>query len=82
MKTSNEVDVTSKQCVDVLSEQREHNRGREFYGLIKHLQDKALVDNNQYYCAMMGVLEIFFGLMEDQETILLNLEMLCLMSLI
>ncbi|XP_052627548.1 protein FAR1-RELATED SEQUENCE 5-like [Lactuca sativa] len=49
MKTSNEPDVTSKQCVDVLSEQRKHNRGREFYGLIKHLQDKALVDNDQYY---------------------------------
>nr|KAJ0225756.1 hypothetical protein LSAT_V11C100006250 [Lactuca sativa] len=49
MKTSNEVDVTSKQCVDVLSEQRKHNKGREFYGLIKHLQDKALVDNDQYY---------------------------------
>ncbi|XP_023753929.1 protein FAR1-RELATED SEQUENCE 5-like [Lactuca sativa] len=49
MKTSNEVDVTSKQCVDVLSEQRKHNRGREFYGLIKHLQDKALMDNDQYY---------------------------------
>nr|KAJ0205982.1 hypothetical protein LSAT_V11C500257720 [Lactuca sativa] len=49
MKTSNEVDVTSKQCVDVLSEQRKHNRGREFYGLIKHLQDKALVDNDQYF---------------------------------
>ncbi|CAI9277452.1 unnamed protein product [Lactuca saligna] len=49
MKTSNEVDVTSKQCVDVLSEQRKHNRGREFYGLIKHLQDKALLDNDQYY---------------------------------
>ncbi|CAI9284465.1 unnamed protein product [Lactuca saligna] len=49
MKTSNEVDVTSKQCVDVLSEQRKHNKRREFYGLIKHLQDKALVDNDQYY---------------------------------
>ncbi|CAI9260010.1 unnamed protein product [Lactuca saligna] len=49
IKTSNEVDVTSKQCVDVLSEQRQHNKGREFYGLIKHLQDKALVDNDQYY---------------------------------
>ncbi|CAI9268498.1 unnamed protein product [Lactuca saligna] len=49
MKTSNEVDVTSKQCVDVLSEQRKHNKGREFYGLIKHLQDKALVDNDLYY---------------------------------
>nr|KAJ0194647.1 hypothetical protein LSAT_V11C700365420 [Lactuca sativa] len=49
MKTSNEVDVTSKQCVDVLSEQRKHNKGREFYGLIKHLQDKALVDNDRYY---------------------------------
>nr|KAJ0224650.1 hypothetical protein LSAT_V11C100002060 [Lactuca sativa] len=49
MKTSNEADVTSKQCVDVLSEQRKHCRGNEFYGVIKHFQDKSLVDNVQYF---------------------------------
>ncbi|XP_052627778.1 protein FAR1-RELATED SEQUENCE 5-like [Lactuca sativa] len=43
MKTSAAVaDVTSKQCADVLSEQRKQYRGKEFYGLIKHFQDKAL----------------------------------------
>ncbi|CAI9297405.1 unnamed protein product [Lactuca saligna] len=36
MKTSNAADVTSKQCVDVLSEHRKQHRGKEFYGLIKH----------------------------------------------
>ncbi|XP_023754910.1 protein FAR1-RELATED SEQUENCE 5-like [Lactuca sativa] len=49
MKTSNEVDVTSKQCADVLSEQRKQHKGKEFYGLIKHFQDKTLVDNDQYF---------------------------------
>nr|KAJ0185861.1 hypothetical protein LSAT_V11C900463870 [Lactuca sativa] len=36
MKSSNVADVTSKQCVDVLSEHRKQYRGNEFYGLIKH----------------------------------------------
>ncbi|CAI9300286.1 unnamed protein product [Lactuca saligna] len=49
MKTSNEADVTSKQCADVLSEQRKQHKGKEFYGLIKHFQDKTLVDNDQYF---------------------------------
>ncbi|KAL4585149.1 hypothetical protein LXL04_009764 [Taraxacum kok-saghyz] len=49
MKPSNEPAVTSKQCVDVLSEQRKEHRGREFYGLIKHFQDKTLLDNDQYF---------------------------------
>ncbi|KAL4583522.1 hypothetical protein LXL04_008096 [Taraxacum kok-saghyz] len=49
MKPSNEPAVTSKQCVDVLSKQRKEHRGREFYGLIKHFQDKALLDNDQYF---------------------------------
>ncbi|CAI9277855.1 unnamed protein product [Lactuca saligna] len=49
MKTSDEADVTLKQCADVLSEQRKQYRGKEFYGLIKHFQDKALVDNDQYF---------------------------------
>nr|KAJ0205697.1 hypothetical protein LSAT_V11C500283850 [Lactuca sativa] len=49
MKTSDEVDVTSKQCVDVLSEQRKQYRGKEFYGLIKHFQDKSLTNNDHYF---------------------------------
>ncbi|XP_023731549.1 protein FAR1-RELATED SEQUENCE 5-like [Lactuca sativa] len=49
MKTSNVADVTSKQCVDVLSEHRKQHRGKEFYGLIKHFQDKTLVDSDQYF---------------------------------
>nr|KAJ0216047.1 hypothetical protein LSAT_V11C300149230 [Lactuca sativa] len=49
MKTSNVADVTSKQCVDVLSEHQKQHRGKEFYGLIKHFQDKTLVDNDQYF---------------------------------
>nr|KAJ0202625.1 hypothetical protein LSAT_V11C500275730 [Lactuca sativa] len=49
MKTSTVADVTSKQCADVLSEQRKQYKGKEFYGLIKHFQDKALVDNDQYF---------------------------------
>ncbi|GJX70858.1 FAR1-related sequence 5-like protein [Tanacetum coccineum] len=42
-------DVTSKQCSDNLSEQRKQYKGKEFYGLIKHFQDKASVDMNQYF---------------------------------
>ncbi|KAL4574102.1 hypothetical protein LXL04_020926 [Taraxacum kok-saghyz] len=49
MKPTNEADVTSKQCADVLSEQRKQHRGREFCGLIKHFQEKALLDNDQYF---------------------------------
>ncbi|KAL7614377.1 hypothetical protein Lser_V15G06796 [Lactuca serriola] len=49
MKTSNVADVTSKQCADVLSEHRKQHRGKEFYGLIKHFQDKTLVDSDQYF---------------------------------
>lgn len=49
MKSSNEVDVTSNQCVEILSEQRRKNKGKEFYGLIKHFQGKTLVDINQYF---------------------------------
>ncbi|XP_052619583.1 protein FAR1-RELATED SEQUENCE 5-like [Lactuca sativa] len=50
MKTSAAVaDVTSKQCADVLSEQQKQYRGKEFYGLIKHFQDKALLDHEQYF---------------------------------
>ncbi|CAI9284600.1 unnamed protein product [Lactuca saligna] len=49
LKPLDEVDVTSKQCVDVLSEQRKQYKGKEFYGLIKHFQDKALLDNDHYF---------------------------------
>ncbi|CAI9288659.1 unnamed protein product [Lactuca saligna] len=49
MKTSNVADVTSKQCADVLFEQRKQHKGKEFYGLIKHFQDKTLVDSVQYF---------------------------------
>nr|GEW95244.1 protein FAR1-related sequence 5-like [Tanacetum cinerariifolium] len=44
MKPPYVVDVTSKQCSDILSEQRKQYKGKEFYGLIKHFQDKASVD--------------------------------------
>ncbi|XP_023763062.1 protein FAR1-RELATED SEQUENCE 5-like [Lactuca sativa] len=49
LKTSNVADVTSKQCADVLSEHRKQHRDKEFYGLIKHFQDKTLVDSDQYF---------------------------------
>ncbi|KAL7598264.1 hypothetical protein Lser_V15G27339 [Lactuca serriola] len=49
MKISNVADVTSNQCVDVLFEHRKQHRGKEFYGLIKHFQDKTLVDSDQYF---------------------------------
>ncbi|XP_023747715.1 protein FAR1-RELATED SEQUENCE 3-like [Lactuca sativa] len=49
LKTSNVVDVTSKQCVDVLSGHRKQHRGKDLYGLIKHFQDKTLLDNDQYF---------------------------------
>ncbi|GJZ35995.1 FAR1-related sequence 5-like protein [Tanacetum coccineum] len=49
MKNPLEPDVTSKQCADVLSEERKQYKGKEFYGLIKHFQDKTFVDKNQYF---------------------------------
>ncbi|KAL6524011.1 hypothetical protein OROMI_031106 [Orobanche minor] len=49
MKSPYDPDVTSKQCADILSEQRKQYKGKEFYGLIKYFQDKASVDINQYF---------------------------------
>nr|KAJ0205771.1 hypothetical protein LSAT_V11C500292590 [Lactuca sativa] len=49
MKTSNITDVTAKQCADVLIEHRKQHRGKEFYGFIKHFQDKTLVDSDRYF---------------------------------
>ncbi|KAL4588724.1 hypothetical protein LXL04_001619 [Taraxacum kok-saghyz] len=49
MKAPYEPDVTSKQCVDILSEQRRKYKDKEFYGLIKHFQDKTIVDVDQYF---------------------------------
>ncbi|GJS71887.1 FAR1-related sequence 5-like protein [Tanacetum coccineum] len=49
MKNPLEPDVTSKQCADVLSEERKQYKGKEFYGLIKHFQDKTFVDKDQYF---------------------------------
>ncbi|XP_076956854.1 protein FAR1-RELATED SEQUENCE 5-like [Bidens hawaiensis] len=49
MKNPDENDVTSKQCSDVLANQRKQYKGKEFYGLIKHFQDKLLEDPNLYF---------------------------------
>ncbi|XP_076958365.1 protein FAR1-RELATED SEQUENCE 8-like [Bidens hawaiensis] len=49
MKNPDENDVTSKQCSDVLADQRKQYKGKEFYGLIKHFQDKLLEDPNLYF---------------------------------
>ncbi|GJT38662.1 FAR1-related sequence 5-like protein [Tanacetum coccineum] len=49
MKNPLEPDVTSKQCADALTEERKQYKGKEFYGLIKHFQDKTFVDKNQYF---------------------------------
>ncbi|KAK1418100.1 hypothetical protein QVD17_27239 [Tagetes erecta] len=54
MKSPNENDVTSKQCTDVLVDQRKQYRGKEFYGLIKHFQDKSNKDRSFYF-----VLDLF-----------------------
>ncbi|XP_076911980.1 protein FAR1-RELATED SEQUENCE 8-like [Bidens hawaiensis] len=49
MKSPHENNVTSKQCSDVLVDQRKQYKGKEFYGLIKHFQDKLLEDQNLYF---------------------------------
>ncbi|KAJ0679329.1 putative transcription factor FAR family [Helianthus annuus] len=49
MKDSNENDVSSKQCADILADQRKQYKGKEFYGLIKHFQDKLGEDPNLYF---------------------------------
>nr|XP_043618956.1 protein FAR1-RELATED SEQUENCE 5-like [Erigeron canadensis] len=48
-KTPSENDVTSKQCADILAEQRKHHKGKEFFGVIKHFQEKLLKDRNFYF---------------------------------
>ncbi|KAI3823348.1 hypothetical protein L1987_04783 [Smallanthus sonchifolius] len=49
MKSPYENDVTSKQCSDILADQRKQYKGKEFYGLIKHFQDKSIDDCNLYF---------------------------------
>nr|GEW93739.1 hypothetical protein [Tanacetum cinerariifolium] len=49
MKPPYVADVTSKQCSDILSKLRKQYKGKEFYGLINHFQDKTSVDMNQYF---------------------------------
>ncbi|GJW09833.1 FAR1-related sequence 5-like protein [Tanacetum coccineum] len=49
MKSPNEPTITSKQCVDILAEERKQYKGKEFDSLIKHLQEKAAIDVNQYF---------------------------------
>nr|KAJ0206479.1 hypothetical protein LSAT_V11C500273740 [Lactuca sativa] len=50
------IDATSKQCVDILSKEQRQYKSKEFYGLIKHFQDKPLVD----HYLRTGLLEMFF----------------------
>ncbi|KAJ0863281.1 putative transcription factor FAR family [Helianthus annuus] len=49
MKSPCENDVTSKQCADILAVERKQYKGKEFYGLIKHFQDKLIEDRNLYF---------------------------------
>ncbi|XP_071735706.1 protein FAR1-RELATED SEQUENCE 5-like [Rutidosis leptorrhynchoides] len=49
MKDPDAPDVTSKQCSDILSEERRKYRGKEFYGVIKYFQEKAYVDSKHYW---------------------------------
>nr|GEV39568.1 hypothetical protein [Tanacetum cinerariifolium] len=49
MKSPNEPTITSKQCADILAEERKQYKGKEFYSLIKHFQEKAAIDVNQYF---------------------------------
>ncbi|XP_076892033.1 protein FAR1-RELATED SEQUENCE 5-like [Bidens hawaiensis] len=49
VKSPLENDVTSKQYADILAEERKQYKGKEFYGLIKHFQDKLLEDRNLYF---------------------------------
>nr|KAJ0188400.1 hypothetical protein LSAT_V11C900478260 [Lactuca sativa] len=86
MKTSNVADVTSKPCVDVLSEQLKQHSRKEFYGLIKHCQHKMLVDSDQYFVVDLTndryLRNIFWA---DGRSIDLYTKfkmLLCLMSLI
>ncbi|XP_076916339.1 protein FAR1-RELATED SEQUENCE 5-like [Bidens hawaiensis] len=49
MKNPSENDVTAKQCADILGEQRKQHKGKEFYDLIKHFQDKLIEDPGLYF---------------------------------
>ncbi|GKG15753.1 hypothetical protein Tco_0358076, partial [Tanacetum coccineum] len=49
MKSPNQPNVTSKQCADILAEERKQYKGKEFYSLIMHFQEKVAVDSNQYF---------------------------------
>ncbi|GKG22372.1 hypothetical protein Tco_0387675 [Tanacetum coccineum] len=47
MKSPNQPNVTSKQCADILAEERKQYKGKEFYSLIKHFQEKVAVDSSR-----------------------------------
>ncbi|XP_071688077.1 protein FAR1-RELATED SEQUENCE 5-like [Rutidosis leptorrhynchoides] len=49
MKDVDAPDVTSKQCADILAEERRKYRGKEFYGVIKYFQEKASIDSKHYW---------------------------------
>ncbi|GKC71053.1 FAR1-related sequence 5-like protein [Tanacetum coccineum] len=49
MKSPNEPTITSKQCADILAEEQKQYKGKEFYSLIKHFQEKATINVNQYF---------------------------------
>lgn len=49
IKDPNEVNITSKQCSDIISSTRKNNVGKECYELIMHFQEKASSDSSGYF---------------------------------
>lgn len=41
--------------MDILSKEQRQYKSKEFYGLIKHFQDKPLVDVNQYFVVALSM---------------------------
>ncbi|KAK1362024.1 hypothetical protein POM88_046498 [Heracleum sosnowskyi] len=46
---STEVDITPRQCYDYLRSERKNYVGKECYGIVKHFQEKAAMDDNHYF---------------------------------
>ncbi|KAK2980054.1 hypothetical protein RJ640_000120 [Escallonia rubra] len=51
MKPSEEADITPRQCYSIIRVERKNNVGKECYGIIKHFQEKAALDDSYYFSA-------------------------------
>ncbi|KAK2991777.1 hypothetical protein RJ640_015511 [Escallonia rubra] len=55
MKPNEEADVTPRQCSSIIRVERKNNVGKECYGIIKHFQEKATLDDSYYFAVDLAI---------------------------